>query len=365
MFPPPQYLPTPAPTAQVSTPVENKLKLSLATATVEITPMPTIAPTDFPTPSPTATPVPLPEQVLLSNLKHQYQTWNKCGPTTITMNMSYFGYENNQAEAAQFLKPNRDDKNVSPHELTAYAVANGLEAIVRQGGSIELLKTFLSNGLPVIVEFWFTHDGDQMGHYRLITGYDDRTRQLIAFDSYNGPNVRVDYDEFEAEWRVFNYLYAVIYEPVQADSVAAIIGPDMDDTVMYERLLTLAEAEVEINPDDRIAYFNKGDALTRLGRWDEATQAFDEARQRQLHWRRLWYQFTPFEAYYAVGRYQDVIDLSQATVKSAGGLEEGYYYLGMALHATGQSGARESFQSALEYNPNFSPAAEALVALGE
>jgi tetratricopeptide (TPR) repeat protein len=88
--------------------------------------------------------------------------------------------------------------------------------------------------------------------------------------------------------------------------------------------------------------------------------AFDRARQLGLHWRRLWYQFTPFEAYYATGRYQDVLALAEATIKGTGGLEEAYYYRGLALQATGQPGAEEDFQAALDYNPNFAPATEAL-----
>ena len=79
--------------------------------------------------------------------------------------------------------------------------------------------------------------------------------------------------------------------------------------------------------------------MTRLGRYQEAVIAFDRARELGLHWRRLWYQFTPFEAYYAVGRYQDVLDLTEATLKGTGGLEEAFYYRGLALQATGQPGA--------------------------
>lgn len=378
LFPPPKYLPTPVPVTQITVthqPVRNKLDLSLvlheATATPTATPSPTSTTpatppptnTPSPTPTPTITPQPAGERIQITELIHQYQTWNNCGPSTITMQMSHFGFTNTQAEAAKFLKPNRDDKNVSPHELAAYAQANGLSAIVRRGGTVDMLKLFLSNDLPVIVETWFEHDGDEMGHYRLVTGYDEQTQQIITFDSYNGPNVRLNYEEFTELWRVFNYLYVVSYPPEQTDVVTAIIGEDMADGPMYERLLALAEVDLAANPEDKIAYFNKGEALTRLDRPQEAVAAFDQARRLQLHWRRLWYQFTPFEAYYAVGRYQDVIDLSQAIIKSASGLEEGYYYLGMALHATGQPGATENFQAAIDYNPNFRPAEEALTAL--
>lgn len=306
---------------------------------------------------------PVRNRVQLTGLTHQWQTWNNCGPATITMNMSYFGHTETQVDAAEFLKPNRDDKNVSPHELAAYARTVGQEAIVRQGGSLELLKELLSNGFPVLLETWLIHDGDGLGHYRLLTGYDDATGQFNTFDSLSGPDVIVDQAQLDTDWRVFNRLYIVVFPPEQADVVAAIIGPDVDDTTLYERLVAEARAEIAQNPNDAIAAFNLGDALTRLGRYDQAVTAFDQARQIGLHWRRLWYQFTPFEAYYGVQRYQDVLDLSTATLKGTGGLEEAYYYHGLALHATDQPGAADDFEAAIAYNPHFTPAADALRAL--
>ena len=383
MMPHPEYLPTPAPTALVAavataTPVKAEQAPLNPTATqLPPTAVPTLAistttPVQPAPPSPTAVPptpistVPLQSvspKIQLSGFTHQWQTWNNCGPATITMNMSYYGRPETQVEAAQFLKPNRDDKNVSPEELAAYARTTGLEAIVRRGGTIDRLKLLLSNNLPVLVETWLVHDGDSLGHYRLFTGYDDASGQFSAFDSLNGPDVKVGYEQFDADWRVFNRTYIVVYSLEQAEKVAAIIGPDMDDKAMYERILSQAEAEVKAKPEDAIGYFNQGDALTFLGRFQEAVAAFDRARQLGLHWRRLWYQFTPFEAYYTAGRYQDVLDLTQATIKGAGGLEEAYYYRGLALQATGQPGAQQEFQAAVEYNPNFTPAAEALNAL--
>lgn len=385
MFPPPKYLPTPAPLGQaVSQSTDNALPvaitLSLAsptatafplrveiidtptpTATVSISSMTALLPAVLPTTLPSIVLQPPASTVHLTDFDHDYQTWNNCGPATISTYLSYYGASAGQAEAAAFLKPNRDDKNVSPHEMVTYVEQQGLQSLLRQGGTVEQLKLFLSNGFPVVVQTWFDHDGDEMGHYRLVKGYDDT--HFITSDSYNGPSVSVDYNQFERLWRVFNYPYLVAYTPEQADKIARIIGPALDDTMMYEQLLAQAEAELTINGTDKIAYFNQGEALTRLNRPHEAVVAFDQARQLNLHWRRLWYQFSPFEAYYMVGRYQDVIDLAQATINSAGGLEEAYYYLGLALHATEQAGAADSFQAALDYNPNFQPAQDALAAL--
>jgi len=93
-------------------------------------------------------PAPVAPQVALPGFTHQWQTWNNCGPSTITMNLSYYDRPETQVEAAQFLKPNQADKNVSPDELAAYARSLGFEATTRVGGDLELLKQLLSNDLP-------------------------------------------------------------------------------------------------------------------------------------------------------------------------------------------------------------------------
>jgi tetratricopeptide (TPR) repeat protein len=75
----------------------------------------------------------------------------------------------------------------------------------------------------------------------------------------------------------------------------------------------------------------------------------------------LWYQFDIFETYLAMGRYEEVIELATATLRATGGLEELYYYRGLARLALNQpQAAIEDFQAALAYNPHFYPAAQAL-----
>ena len=109
------------------------------------------------------------------------------------------------------------------------------------------------------------HDGDGLGHYRLVTGYSDETGQFNTYDSLNGAKFKVDYAQLDADWRVFNRMYVVIYPPEQAEVVAAIIDENIDDTTMYKKLVRQAQEEIDANPTDAIAYFNLGDSLTRLG----------------------------------------------------------------------------------------------------
>lgn len=308
---------------------------------------------------------PIASQVALNGISHQWQTWNNCGPVTITMNLSYFGQTETQVDSALFLKPNKEDKNVSPHELAAYARTLGYEALVRVGGNLDLLKQLLSNGLPVIVETWLNpEDNGGLGHYRLFTGYDEEGGYFIAEDSLNGSGIRVPFAEFAPFWQVFNRTYVVVYPPDQVATVYTILGQDMLDQSMLEKALATAQAEAQNEPTNAYAWFNIGTNYARLGQPELAASAFDEARRIGLPYRMLWYQFDIFESYLAVGRYQEVIDLSTAILQATGGLEELYYYRGLAYQALGQTKpAGDDFRAALDYNPHFTPAADALATL--
>lgn len=304
-------------------------------------------------------------QVKLAGVTHQWQTWNNCGPATITMNLSYYGRTETQVEAAQFLKQNKEDKNVSPDELAAYARSLGFEAVARVGGDLDLLKRFLSNDLPVIVEFWTNpEDNGGMGHYRLFTGYDEVGGYFIVEDSLKGSGIQVPIAEFDPNWQVFNRTYMLAYPADRAALVYAMIGSAMVDQTMFEQALDMAQTEARNNPGNAYAWFNLGTNYARLGQAELAAGAFDEARRIGLPYRMLWYQFDIFETYLAVGRYQDVIDLSSTILQATGGLEELYYYRGLARQALGQvEAAAEDFRAALAYNPNFTRAAEALATL--
>jgi tetratricopeptide (TPR) repeat protein len=76
----------------------------------------------------------------------------------------------------------------------------------------------------------------------------------------------------------------------------------------------------------------------------------------------MWYQFGPFEAYNAVGRYNDTIALANANLNDGGGqwVEETFYYAGVAREQLGETRrALDNYQQAVFLNPNFHPAREA------
>jgi predicted double-glycine peptidase len=304
--------------------------------------------------------VPVQPRVALRGFKHEYQRWNNCGPATLAMMLGYFGRADTQAEIAASTKPNPDDRNVTPDELVAYATRAGLRARVRVNGMTDELKMFLSNEIPVIVETELvTQPQGWMGHYRLLIGYD--ATQFNTLDSYQGANVKISEADLDAAWRAFNRLYIVIYSDEQAARVRAIIGDAEDDKTMYTQAVARAREEIAANSQDAFAQFNLGSSLVGLKRYAEAAVAFDRARQLGLPWRMMWYQTEPYEAYWRVGRNDEVIALADAVLSRADMLEEAHYYKGLALRALKrENDARREFELALQFNKNFRAAANAL-----
>lgn len=352
--------PTPSPVTQVA---------------LDPTPLPTL-------PVPTATSVPVvttlhqaPQPaVQLNGLTHFWQTWNNCGPATLATNLSFYGSTLDQADIGNVLRRYADDKNVGPEELVSYAQGQGYMAQLRVNGSADLARTLVSNGIPLLIETWLEDEpGDGMGHYRLLTGYDDVSQRWIVYDSYAHTNfvsadpnvyqgIYMSYEQTEAWWKVFNRTYVLVYPPDRDALVRSILGDAYDINVMWQQAIATAQAEIAANPADPYAYFNLGSSLVTLGDYAGAATAFDQARGLGLPWRMLWYQFGPFVAYAEMGRYQEVIDLGQATLTSAaGGIEEIHYWRGRAMAGLGNAtSAQAEWNQALLLNPDFLPAQQAL-----
>ncbi len=338
------------------------------------TPLPTATPAPTATPEPTVTPVPpaLPASWRLTGLRHEWQTWNNCGPATLATYLSFYGSELDQAAIGAVLRLSADDKNVSPEELAAYAAGQGYSAQVLVNGDDALLRNLLAAGIPVLVETWHEDaPNDGLGHYRLLVGYDDAAQHWIAYDSYDRAGliegdgyqgIRLPFDRFAPWWQVFNRTFLLVYPPDRAATVDALLAASgAAPATMWAAAAARAQAELTQEPGNAFAWFNLGSSLAAQGDYAGAAQAFDQARAIGLPWRMLWYQFRPFEAYLAQGRVQDVLDLTASVLAQTTSIEEIHYWRGRALAVAGDmAGAQASFTQALALNPNFAPARDAL-----
>lgn len=348
--------------------------------TMTLPPTPT-GPTSTPSPTLTHTPTltPLPQTKRLDGFTHEFQMWNNCGPANLSMALSYWGWNGNQRDTAEFLKPNQRDKNVMPYEMADFVEEQTeLSAIVRVGGNIELLKKLVVAGFPVIVEKGFEGPGFEgwMGHYEVVNGYDDGRQEFYAQDSYKGADFPVSYEQFSNQWRAFNYTFIVIYPPHQEDEVMEILGRYSREEFADSEAEKIAgeEAETLSGRDQYFAMYNLGTNYVNLRDYAAAARAFDEAfaayqliPEEVRPWRMLWYQTGPYFAYYYTGRYEDVVNLATTTLDAMSEpiLEESFYWRARARLAIGdREGAIEDLLESLEHHPEFAPSLLELRKLG-
>ncbi len=353
---------------------------------VETAPPPSVSPfptatskveTTAPAPRPTSTPTPfpLPPQVFLPSPRWEKQDINNCGPATLAMGLRMYGWEGDQFEISQVIKPERPDRNVNPEEMVYYVnnYAGWLRAIFRVNGNILLIKRLLAAGFPVIIEevfmfeedFW-PNDDHWAAHYLLITGYDDASGVFIGQDSYHGADRTVTYATLDTQWQPFNRVYLLIYRPEQEETLRRLLGEDWDEQSNRQRALEYSRQETERFPANPFAWFNYGTNLLYFERYAEAARAYDRARQIGLPQRMTRYQFGPFIAYFHANRIRDLLALADYTLQRTPNSEEALLWKGWGLYREGElKGAIEHWRRALKARPGYPDAIYALQFVGQ
>lgn len=362
LSPLPTHTDTPEPTATVPT----------ATPYVADTPEPTA--TITPTATATETPYPLPRSYRIDGVKYETQhgIWNYCAPTNLSMALTFWGWRGDRSVVGPELKPFNKDKNVNPVEMVAY-VNNKTDyrAIVRNAGTPELLKKLIIHDFPVLIEkgsFMQEVNGtlSWMGHFNVVTGYDDDKQQWIVQDSYYEANWKIDYALLEEEWITFNNLFLVVYPGDLEGDLYEVLGPYTNGDWANKNAYNFANHQIDNAVTDEqyyYAYFNRGDALVDLHDYAGAAAAFDTAfsyyyniEKNRRPYRMLWYRTSPYAAYYYTGRYQDIMQLAMITIDSTKEpyLEETYYWRALAFIALGDYGnARNDLDTCLDIHPGY------------
>ncbi|MCH7663341.1 MAG: C39 family peptidase [Chloroflexi bacterium] len=327
----------------------------------------------------TIIPTPLPASVELGGVMHQYQRWNNCGPATLSMGLSYWGWVGTQYITAEFLKPNERDVNVMPYEMGAFVEQETeLHAVVRVGGDLDLIKNLIANGFPVILEKGFeqANFNGWMGHYSLITGYDDGLQLFNSQDSFNGSDFKISYERALKDWQAFNYTFILIYSSELEAKAMAALGQWADEAWAVDHALEIANQQIGVKSGRELyfAWYNKGTNHNTRREYSDAAFAYNFAfvLYSQLEedirpWRMVWYQTGPYKAYYNTQQYQEVINLANTTLfaMSESVLEESYYWRGLAKEALGDiDGAISDFRRSIQLNANFSLGWVALNRLG-
>lgn len=367
--PPPTAVPTPTPLPTTSTTPTAAAALA---ATLPAVPTATALP-------PTATP--LPARHVLADVAVVAQSFSNCGPANLAIVLDYWDSAESQSTIAAVIRPNQEDRNVSPWELRDFVNRHtDLRAVAHAGGDTALLRRLLAAGFPVIIQRGYdVAELGWFGHYLTLYGYDDADAVFLSRDTSAGPfdgaPRRDAYAAVDAMWHQFNRNFVVVFAPPDGDRVSALLGPTYaDDAAMWQHAADQAAAAVAADPADPFAWHNLGVSRTRLAlptgdaaQLAAAGAAFDQARAIGIPSRLLFYEQTLLENYLAAGRLDDLLWLTTimtTSVPAGRFVEELDYYHGVALHAAGDvAEARAAFERALRVNPAYEPARAALAAL--
>jgi tetratricopeptide (TPR) repeat protein len=334
------------------------------------TPEPTVVETTGPSPTPTPSPTPIPSAVSLEPPKWEKQDANNCGPASLALYLRHYGWDGNQFNISEEIKPFREDRNVNVEELAWYVRTRvgWLKFEYRVGGDLETLKRLLAAGMPVMIEegdrldqsYW-PNDDQWAAHYLLLTGYDDAKGTFTGQDTYFGANKQFRYEKLDEAWQAFNRVYLLVYTPEQEATIQSILGANWEIEYNRQYALQVARKETEADPENAFAWFNLGTNLAYFERYIEATDAFDQARNLGLPQRMLRYQFSPFMAYFHSGQLSTLNDLLTYALKITRNSEEAFLWRGWMHYRLGEKGlAIDDFRRALEANPGYEDARYAL-----
>lgn len=300
---------------------------------------------------------------------HTFQTFNNCGPAALSMALSYYDITVSQELLGNKLRPyqnpqgDNDDKSVTLEELAAESRNYGFVPFHRPNGDIEKIKLFISYDMPVITRTW-TKPNEDIGHFRVVKGYDATASVLIQDDSLQGKNLRYSYSDFNTLWKKFNYEYLVLVPKDKTAIAEAILKEDADFASSWKKAATSAEAQLADDPTDIYARFNLSVALYHTGNHQASVDAFEEVESK-LPFRTLWYQIEPILAYYELGDYERVFSLTDKILANHNrAFSELYILRGNIYLKEGQKElARQEFEKAVFYNRNLESAQDALKSL--
>lgn len=312
----------------------------------------------------------IPQKKSIEGLAHAWQSFNNCSSVALMVALSHWGIKDTQEVIAEATRPwnnpngNNDDKSVTLYELADYASArHGVATYVRPNGSLELLKEFIANDIPVVART-LMYPNDDIVHYRVVRGYDDVAGKITESDGINGPNMTMSYDEWMHLWRNFNYSYLIVVPPEKKALVERILESERNEKTAWQNAKERAESELAKNRSDMIAHYNLITALFYLGDYEGAVREF-EAIEPNLTRRVLWYQHEPIDAYFRLGNYDRVLELTKSVINDNNkSVSELYVLRGKIFESRGDTAAaRAEYEKAIQYNEHLQSAIDALANL--
>jgi predicted double-glycine peptidase len=122
---------------------------------------------------------------------------NTCGQAAMTMVLQFWGKQTTYQQLINETNPSNLPTDVST--ITNCLKTKGLKAQDFKKASLDFLKSLVNEGKPAIV--LLDYGSASSVHYVVVTGYNDTTKQIIVNDSIDGPNQKINYDQFGKWWQ--------------------------------------------------------------------------------------------------------------------------------------------------------------------
>jgi len=327
-----------------------------------------------PTPTNTASPAAIklktpPQTKILQGGTHAFETFNNCGPATLSMALSYSGVKVTQQELGQALRPyqhpkgDNDDKSTTLEELAEKSKEYGHIPFFRPMGNPEIIKLFVSYDIPVMART-LTKPTEDIAHYRLVKGYDDVAREFTQDDSLQGKDLKYTYEAFDALWGSLGYEFLVVV-PKDKEAIArAILGKNADSNTAWSQAVEFFNSKLAQNSNDVQARFNLSVAYHKVGDYQRSVEEFEKV-ENKLSFRTLWYQIEPIESYFQLGDYARVFQITDKILNNNNrAFSELYLLRGEIYKKQGKTAlARSEFEKAVLYNKSLKAAQDALNSL--
>jgi ABC-type bacteriocin/lantibiotic exporter with double-glycine peptidase domain len=130
-------------------------------------------------------------------IKSFRQTSGYCGPASLKMVLEYYGVHKSEGALAKLSGATRS-RGVDAKRLLRTVTKLGFRGLVKDYSSIEDIKRYIKQNIPVIVD-WFSQDD---GHYSVAVGLD---RQFIYLqDPEIGKIRKLNLEVFKCVWFDFS-----------------------------------------------------------------------------------------------------------------------------------------------------------------
>lgn len=151
------------------------------------------------------------------------QSYNACGPASITEVLGYFGLKVEMAQVSALTRPD-DRAYMTGQAIVDFAPRVGMQARLYSGGTLNTVRSAIRSGLPIIaLQDHIPEAGKVIPHWRVVVGYDDAKQAVYLMDPLLG-YVGMGYADFSRVWAAQRGQFAVMYPPKLAATVKKAVG---------------------------------------------------------------------------------------------------------------------------------------------